>query len=725
MPLLAALAALAVAMGMAAALAPAIVAGRSDVLAALTGRRLAPRAGRRLASAALAALLAGAAVAAWGVASYASRTVLAGLLVAEAGLVLSTPALLAAVAGLGGALPPALRIALRDAARNRTAAAPAVSAVMAAVIGSITVGVYAASLNARTERMAVPTLPPGYATAYQPPTLRTEPAPARVPTAQLRAAMSPLPVRETVEVRAVICADPASQCGLEPIRPPENRCPYRAGSLTGAEQRAAAADLRCDDLYHVLSGDATVLHIVDDGRLPGPVSSAPGGVSSSPGPGSSAPGPGSSAPGPGSSAPGPGSSAPGPGSSAPGLGSSAGPGSSAPGGVSPGAGGVSPGVPGVSSGLGDALSTIGGLTGDDLEQARATLRAGGAVVTDPLLIRDGRVLLRRTGTGTQDEPLSVPGHYATTARSSEFYALSPDAVRRAGYDSAVIGLVAATTRAPTVAERDAYFESLARFGHGYGGEVVEPQRRTAGLLELMLAFAAAAVALGAAGIATALSAVDGRPDHATLGAVGASPCSASPVGAEPGRPDRRPGFGAGRGGRRVRGRGAAGRNEPPQRHDVAVGAAGPDHAALDEHRDRPAGGPVDRHGGRRPVHPRPPTDRAPPLTHHTGRALRRRSRRRCACGVARGGDALAASLAEAMRVRRRSRRRRTEHVRDEHDRTAPAAVAFPRPPGWPLRRLGLRSNVFVTNMAAPRPLPLALARRPGRRAGSECGRTCS
>jgi putative ABC transport system permease protein len=38
---------------------------------------------------------------------------------------------------MGRWVPLAPRIALRDASRNRTAAAPAVSAVMAAVVGSL------------------------------------------------------------------------------------------------------------------------------------------------------------------------------------------------------------------------------------------------------------------------------------------------------------------------------------------------------------------------------------------------------------------------------------------------------------------------------------------------------------------------------------------------------------------------------------------------------------
>ena len=60
----------------------------------------------------------------------------------ELGLVLCTPSLVGLIARIGRILPLAPRIALRDAARNRAAAAPAISAVMAAVAGSVALGLY-------------------------------------------------------------------------------------------------------------------------------------------------------------------------------------------------------------------------------------------------------------------------------------------------------------------------------------------------------------------------------------------------------------------------------------------------------------------------------------------------------------------------------------------------------------------------------------------------------
>lgn len=55
------------------------------------------------------------------------------------------------VARAGRLLPVSPRIALRDTARNRGATAPAVSAVMAAVAGGLTIGVFADSDRQREE----------------------------------------------------------------------------------------------------------------------------------------------------------------------------------------------------------------------------------------------------------------------------------------------------------------------------------------------------------------------------------------------------------------------------------------------------------------------------------------------------------------------------------------------------------------------------------------------
>src|SRR4029450_3032583 len=88
--------------------------------------------------------------------------ILLGLILLELGLVLVTPALIGFVARAGRWLPLAPRLALRGAARNRSAAAPAISAVMAAVAGAVAVGVYAAGSDQQAVDRYQPSLPPGH-----------------------------------------------------------------------------------------------------------------------------------------------------------------------------------------------------------------------------------------------------------------------------------------------------------------------------------------------------------------------------------------------------------------------------------------------------------------------------------------------------------------------------------------------------------------------------------
>jgi len=140
---------LAVVTGTLAALVPAWISSRQDVVTALAGRRGIIRSRRRwlVLGAVLAA--AGTALAAVGAWRIDWGLILLGLVVIELGLILCTPSLVGLVARLGRLLPVAPRIALRDTSRNRTAAAPAISAVMAAVVGSLAIGVILTASNER------------------------------------------------------------------------------------------------------------------------------------------------------------------------------------------------------------------------------------------------------------------------------------------------------------------------------------------------------------------------------------------------------------------------------------------------------------------------------------------------------------------------------------------------------------------------------------------------
>ncbi|RKE20633.1 FtsX-like permease family protein [Streptomyces sp. TLI_171] len=154
-PDLALIVAVGVATALLAALLPALQAGRRPVLAGLTDRDPVRRSGRWTPLLGLAAVLGGAALALYGAvagpvggppvaAGLSVRTlaVLSGAVLAELGLLLFTPLLLAGLGRLAGRLPLGPRLALRDAARHRSRTAPAVAAVLAAVAGAVAVGVH-------------------------------------------------------------------------------------------------------------------------------------------------------------------------------------------------------------------------------------------------------------------------------------------------------------------------------------------------------------------------------------------------------------------------------------------------------------------------------------------------------------------------------------------------------------------------------------------------------
>ncbi|MEV0130875.1 FtsX-like permease family protein [Dactylosporangium sp. NPDC050688] len=265
--------------GVGAALVPAFAAARTDVVAALAGRRNRTGPGRRWLVAGLGMLGAGAAGAGYGVVAIDSTVVMAGLVLAELGLVVVTPTLVGLVARLGRRLPLAPRIAVRDLARNRSSTAPAISAVMAAVLGAVTIGVFFASDVQRQRDMQVAALPDGYAEITRGWGDRGERADP-LPTARLvQAATATLPVARTVELRGVACPPGASadtSCWLLPVRPAHRRCPFRPGDATPEEQRKAARDPRCRGNGYVMYGGGNATTIVDDGSTVGVVSAAHG-----------------------------------------------------------------------------------------------------------------------------------------------------------------------------------------------------------------------------------------------------------------------------------------------------------------------------------------------------------------------------------------------------------------------------------------------------------------
>ncbi|GAA4702372.1 FtsX-like permease family protein [Phytohabitans rumicis] len=249
---------LAIGTGLLAALVPAFTAAKSDVVAALTGRRGAVRSRKRWLFTGLAMVVAGVAVTVFGAQRVNVNVILAGLVVGELGIVLCTPTLVGLIARLGRVLPLTPRIALRDTARNRAAAAPAIAAVMAAVAGSVAVGVYFSADEERNDSEYAEFMPHGHAyihfdPRYVGPNSKPDDEPKAPPAMQSVAALArdTLPVRDAVVVAEIACpaGTPADvYCGLSPRMPKDRECPWfddTGGPLSRDEQRQAVRDPRC------------------------------------------------------------------------------------------------------------------------------------------------------------------------------------------------------------------------------------------------------------------------------------------------------------------------------------------------------------------------------------------------------------------------------------------------------------------------------------------------
>ncbi|GAB3152567.1 FtsX-like permease family protein [Microbispora hainanensis] len=134
--------------GLLAALAPAVAASRTDPVAVLSGRRERgrERAGRPVLGTVLVVAGTAATIASAG---HDIAWTATSALVTQLGLVALVPVFLAATARLAARLPLPLRFAARDAVRNRGRTAPAVAAVMTAVVALVSVGVAGHSVVAQ------------------------------------------------------------------------------------------------------------------------------------------------------------------------------------------------------------------------------------------------------------------------------------------------------------------------------------------------------------------------------------------------------------------------------------------------------------------------------------------------------------------------------------------------------------------------------------------------
>jgi putative ABC transport system permease protein len=146
-----------------AAVVPAWLASRTDVVAVLAGRRGDDRPGHRspVVGAVLVAL--GVAAAVGGAVDRDERLVAFGAVPLVIGTVLLVAPLLALLGRSAARLPLALRFAVRDSARHRSRTVPAIAAVAATVAGAVALGIGGASDAEQEARAYSPELPVGQA----------------------------------------------------------------------------------------------------------------------------------------------------------------------------------------------------------------------------------------------------------------------------------------------------------------------------------------------------------------------------------------------------------------------------------------------------------------------------------------------------------------------------------------------------------------------------------
>lgn len=146
-----------------AAVVPAWIASRQDVVAVLAGRR-----GDRAVS--LRSPLLGLVLVGFGIAmsifstqgtGHAEVLIAASAVIAVLGMILLVPIILVVIARLGARLPLVLRYAVRDAARHRTRTVPAVAAVAATVAGVVALSIANTSDMEQARETYQPDLPMG------------------------------------------------------------------------------------------------------------------------------------------------------------------------------------------------------------------------------------------------------------------------------------------------------------------------------------------------------------------------------------------------------------------------------------------------------------------------------------------------------------------------------------------------------------------------------------
>jgi putative ABC transport system permease protein len=145
-----------------AAVVPAWIASRQDVVAVLAGRRGDRAASRRTPVIGVALTMAGIILAVLGAHGDSGDLLIAGAAVLSVfGMIFLVPVVVVGVARLGRRFPLPLRYAVRDAARHRTRTVPAVAAVAATVAGVVALSIANTSDQAQAKSEYLPQLAQG------------------------------------------------------------------------------------------------------------------------------------------------------------------------------------------------------------------------------------------------------------------------------------------------------------------------------------------------------------------------------------------------------------------------------------------------------------------------------------------------------------------------------------------------------------------------------------
>ncbi|MEU0315908.1 FtsX-like permease family protein [Nocardioides sp. NPDC006273] len=160
-----AVAAIGFAAAICAAVVPAWIASRQDVVGVLAGRRSTSRPSRSSPVIGVVLLVAGVASAAFGTRNAFSGIPIAlGVLLCVTGLLFILPVLVSLAARLSAGMPLAIRFATRDADRHRTRTVPAVGAIAVTVVGVVTLGIAFGSDQKQNEESYLPAFAIGDAT---------------------------------------------------------------------------------------------------------------------------------------------------------------------------------------------------------------------------------------------------------------------------------------------------------------------------------------------------------------------------------------------------------------------------------------------------------------------------------------------------------------------------------------------------------------------------------